>query len=108
GPRAGLARRGTISQLAIAASQPGITIGSHSWSHPNLCELVEADLGAELRQSDEWLRSRFSSVVPWLSYPYGLYNESVERAIAKTGYLGAFRIDGGWLQHAVSLPSYAL
>lgn len=103
-----LPRIGTITQLVDAASQPGVTIGSHSWSHPNLCALAEADLGAELSRSDQWLRSRFSCVVPWLSYPYGLYNEAVKGAIAKAGYLGAFRIDGGWLQPSLSLPSYTL
>lgn len=103
-----LPRIGTMTQLADAASQREFTIGSHTWSHPNLCALADADLGAELSRSDRWLRSRFSSVVPWLSYPYGLYNESVTRAIASAGYLGAFRIDGGWLQRSLSLPSYAL
>jgi peptidoglycan/xylan/chitin deacetylase (PgdA/CDA1 family) len=103
-----LPRIGTMAQLARAASQPGVTIGSHSWSHVNLCALAEADLEAELSRSDQWLRSRFSCVVPWLSYPYGLYNESVERAVARTRYLGAFRIDGGWLERSPSLPSYAL
>jgi peptidoglycan/xylan/chitin deacetylase (PgdA/CDA1 family) len=103
-----LPRIGTMTQLAHAASQPGVTIGSHSWSHPNLCALPEADLEAELSRSDQWLRSRFSCVVPWLSYPYGLYNESVKKAVARTRYLGAFRIDGGWLEPSLSLPSYAL
>jgi peptidoglycan/xylan/chitin deacetylase (PgdA/CDA1 family) len=103
-----LPRIGTITQLAFAASQPGMTLGSHTWSHPNLRTLAEADLGAEISRTDQWLRSRFSSVVPWLSYPYGLYNESVKGAVAKAGYLGAFRIDGGWLQPSVLLPSYAL
>ena len=106
--RPDLPRIGTISQLALAASQRGITIGSHSWSHPNLCALGQADLEAELSRTNQWLQSRFSSVVPWLSYPYGLYNESVKEAIAKAGYLGAFRIDGGWLQPSLSLPSYTL
>jgi peptidoglycan/xylan/chitin deacetylase (PgdA/CDA1 family) len=106
--KANLPRIATVAQLAFAASQPGITLGSHSWSHPNLSALADSDLGAELSRADQWLRSRFSSVVPWLSYPYGLYNESVTAAIAKAGYLGAFRIDGGWLQPFVSLPSYAL
>jgi peptidoglycan/xylan/chitin deacetylase (PgdA/CDA1 family) len=103
-----LPRIGTMTQLARAAAQPGITLGSHSWSHPNLCALSEADLEAELSRSDQWLRSRFSCVVPWLSYPYGLYNESVKRAAAAARYLGALRIDGGWLEPSLSLPSYAV
>ncbi|MBC8165108.1 MAG: polysaccharide deacetylase family protein [Bryobacteraceae bacterium] len=103
-----LPRIGNMAQLTAAASRPGVTIGSHSWSHPNLCALRDPDLGTELRRSDQWLRSQFSCVVPWLSYPYGLYNASVKRAIAKAGYRGAFRIDGGWVRSSASLPSYAL
>jgi len=103
-----LPRIGTMTQLTRAASQPGVTLGSHSWSHANLCALPEAALEAELSHSKEWLRSRFSCAVPWLSYPYGLYNESVKRAAARARYLGAFQIDGGWLEPSLSLPSHAL
>jgi peptidoglycan/xylan/chitin deacetylase (PgdA/CDA1 family) len=103
-----LPRIGTMAQLTHAGSRPGVTLASHSWSHANLCALPKAELEAELSRSDQWLRSRFSCVVPWLSYPYGLYNEPVKAAAASARYLGALRIDGGWLDPSVSLPSYAL
>jgi peptidoglycan/xylan/chitin deacetylase (PgdA/CDA1 family) len=99
---------GTMAQLEKAAAQPGITIGSHTWSHPNLCALSDVDLATELSRSDQWLRSQFSSVVPWLSYPYGLHNESVISATTKAGYRGAVRIDGGWTSTSLSLPCYAV
>jgi peptidoglycan/xylan/chitin deacetylase (PgdA/CDA1 family) len=106
--RTTLPRICTMTQLTEAASQPRITIGSHTWSHLNLCSLTAADLAGELTSSDQWLRSRFSSVVPWLSYPYGLHNDTVVRATAEARYAGAFRIDGGWLERSLSLPSYTL
>ena len=92
-----LPRIATDSQLAEVVSKPGITLGSHSWSHPNLCSLTGDELQAELVRPVQWLRSRFSAVVPWLSYPYGLFNEAVERAATNAGYVGAFRIEGGWM-----------
>jgi peptidoglycan/xylan/chitin deacetylase (PgdA/CDA1 family) len=88
---------GTEADLAHAASKPGISIASHTWSHPNLCKLTEAELEEELRRPLEWARSRFASAVPWLTYPYGLHNERVQLAAEKAGYVGAFRIDGGWI-----------
>jgi peptidoglycan/xylan/chitin deacetylase (PgdA/CDA1 family) len=92
-----LPRIATDSQLAAVASKGGITLGSHSWSHPNLCALTGYDLEAELVRPLQWLRSRFTAVVPWLSYPYGLFNEAAQRAATNAGYVGAFRIEGGWM-----------
>lgn len=103
-----LPRIATESELSLTVTTPGITLGSHSWSHPNLTALTEADLESELVRPFQWLNTRFSTVVPCLSYPYGLFNEAAQRFAASAGYLAAFRIDGGWLPRSVSLPSYAL
>ena len=100
GQRRNLPAIGTESQVAAAAATSGITLGSHTWSHPNLCTLTEAEIEAELTRPLEWLESRFDATVPWLTYPYGLFNSKVERATARVGYRGAFRIDGGWLSPA--------
>jgi peptidoglycan/xylan/chitin deacetylase (PgdA/CDA1 family) len=102
-----LPRIATDSQLAQLASMPDITLGSHSWSHPNLCAFTGAELEAELVRPLQWLRSRFAAVVPWLTYPYGLFNETVQQAAANAGYIGAFRIDGGWMPSSLPL-SYAI
>jgi peptidoglycan/xylan/chitin deacetylase (PgdA/CDA1 family) len=56
----------------------------------------------------EWLRGRFSNVVSWLSYPYGLYNESARRIAAASGYVGALRIDGGWVPRNPSVDMFAV
>jgi peptidoglycan/xylan/chitin deacetylase (PgdA/CDA1 family) len=102
-----LPRIATESQLADVASKPGITLGSHSWSHPNLCAVTGTGLEEELVRPLQWLRSRFAAVVPWLSYPYGLFSETVQRAAANAGYLGAVRIEGGWIPRSPP-SSYAI
>jgi poly-beta-1,6-N-acetyl-D-glucosamine N-deacetylase len=107
GSASALPRIATESQLTAIASSPGITLGSHTWSHPNLCAQTDTELEAELLRPLAWLRSRFASVVPWVSYPYGRFNEAVQRAAAKAGYRGAFRIDGGWLPGRARQP-YAI
>jgi peptidoglycan/xylan/chitin deacetylase (PgdA/CDA1 family) len=93
--------------LARAAERPGITLASHSWSHPNLAALTESELDAELTRPLAWLRERFAAVVPWLSYPYGLSSPAVEGAAGRAGYKGAFRVEGGWTP-AGATGSFAL
>ena len=94
----------TEEELRRAAAQPGITLGSHTWSHPNLTQLDADAVEEELTSPLEWLRQRFESVVPWLAYPYGLASPTVERAAAATGYRGAFGVTGSWLPKANASP----
>jgi peptidoglycan/xylan/chitin deacetylase (PgdA/CDA1 family) len=92
----------TRGELKAAVSVPGITLGSHTWSHPNLCTLGASELRDELGRSLAWLREEFpAAAVPWLSYPYGIHSSEVERAAADAGYHGALRIQGGWLPAGV-------
>lgn len=93
----GAPRIATEAELAEAARVPGIALGAHSWSHPDLRVLDPPALADELAQPLGWLRARFACVVPWLAYPYGLASDAVERAAAEAGYRGAFRVDGGWM-----------
>lgn len=98
---------GTESQLEVAASKPGITLGSHTWSHPNLCALPSAELEAELTKPLQWLQARFAKIAPWLSYPYGCFSDSVQNVAADVGYAGSFRIDGGWIPQTAP-PAHAI
>jgi peptidoglycan/xylan/chitin deacetylase (PgdA/CDA1 family) len=84
-------------ELRVASKQPGITLASHTWSHPNLGRLRPAELEEELTRPLEWLRARFDSVVPALSYPYGLASPSVERAAERAGYRAGLLVSGGWM-----------
>jgi len=85
-------------ELRAAARRPRITLGSHTWSHPNLVRVSAAELQEELRRPLDWLRRRYASVVPWLSYPYGLASPAVEAAAAAAGYAGALSLGGAWFR----------
>ena len=87
----------TEEDLQRVAAQPGITLASHTWSHPNLQRLDPSTLEDELGRPLAWLRTRFSQVVPWLAYPYGLTAAAVARAVQAAGYDGALLVSGGWL-----------
>lgn len=97
------------AELGAAVRRCDITLGSHSWSHPNLARIDSpAELGRELTLPLAWLRERFEPVRPWLAIPYGLSSPAVERAAAAAGYRAAFRVSGGWLpagrRDALALP----
>lgn len=96
-PGPAYARSATESELDRVAALPGMTLGSHTWSHPNLAALDAATCDAELRRSLAWLRERYERVLPVLTYPYGLQSEGVQHAAAAAGYEAALRIDGGWV-----------
>lgn len=87
--------------LARALGRPGITVASHSWSHPSLAALGPDALAQELGRSRDWLAERFPSRLPFLAYPYGHHSPSVLAAAEDAGYLAGFRIAGGWMDREV-------
>ncbi|HEV2150159.1 MAG TPA: polysaccharide deacetylase family protein [Longimicrobiaceae bacterium] len=87
----------TEVQLEAACRTGGITLGAHTWTHPNLTALRPGELEEELVRPLRWLRERFLGVLPWLTYPYGLTSPAVEEAARRAGYEGAFRVEGGWM-----------
>jgi peptidoglycan/xylan/chitin deacetylase (PgdA/CDA1 family) len=98
------AQAATRDELRSAIELPGITVGSHTWSHANLANLAPADLAREVRQSRAWLKAEFGErTIDWLAYPYGLDSAAARRAVADASYSGALRISGGWHRaHEVS------
>jgi peptidoglycan/xylan/chitin deacetylase (PgdA/CDA1 family) len=95
-----LPRIANEAQLTTASQQPGVTFGAHSWFHRNLPALAEAELAEELAPSLAWLRARFANVIPWLTYPYGLSSPTVEAAVSRAQFEGAFMVSGGWMSHS--------
>lgn len=90
-------RGAPLQEITRATENPGITIGNHSWSHTNLAALESDQLAEELCRPMAWLRDRFKPVIPWVTYPYGLHSERVERAAREAGLTAGMRVDGGWM-----------
>jgi peptidoglycan/xylan/chitin deacetylase (PgdA/CDA1 family) len=79
------------------ASHPLVTVGSHTWSHPNVAALDAGRLRREMRDSLLWLRERFGpKALDLLAYPYGSESPAARAAAAEAGYRGALRVSGGW------------
>ncbi len=96
-------------QLLRAAQHDGVTLGSHTWSHPNLAALASNPtlaqvLHEELTQPLEWLRQSGARMVPMLAYPYGRWSDAAANAVSAAGYRAAFRVDGGALGSIAQTP----
>ena len=95
----------TRAELSAALRFPGIKLGSHSWSHPNLASLGIVEIAAEVRRSREWLRREFGEkAIDWLAYPYGLESTQARVAVAEASYTGALCMGGGWHRAADVSP----
>ena len=91
----------SAEQLRHAALLPGLTFGSHTWSHPNLRRQNEARLDEELRRPLDWLRAGFPAITRgWVAYPYGCFNAQVEEAARAAGYEAGFAVTGGWFSRS--------
>jgi peptidoglycan/xylan/chitin deacetylase (PgdA/CDA1 family) len=96
------ARGAAESDLHALLALPGMQIGCHSMTHPNLTRLAGPDLELELGRPLEWLRQRFASVLDWLSYPYGLTTPAVALAAQDAGYSAALLVRGGWTKDSIA------
>jgi peptidoglycan/xylan/chitin deacetylase (PgdA/CDA1 family) len=78
----------------------GVTIGSHTVTHPDLTTLSAAGAQAELRGSRRVLEQHLGHPVQWLAYPAGAEDASVVALARKAGYVLAVTTDPGSLQSA--------
>jgi len=73
----------------------GHEIGSHSMTHPNLCEIPPTQAREEIVASKKKLEDTFGVPVEHFCYPYGGWNETVRDLVAEAGYLTACTTDRG-------------
>jgi len=75
--------------------QEGMTIGSHTCSHPLLSTLGQLETRAELSVSKEFLEERLNRAVRHISLPNGDSNEWFRQAAHDAGYVTACGSDFG-------------
>ena len=87
----------TLEELRAAALAPGITFGSHTWTHPNLAVLPREALEGELDRCRAWLDGEFGdrALTSHLALPYGLAGAHAVEAARAAGYRFIYRIEGG-------------
>jgi peptidoglycan/xylan/chitin deacetylase (PgdA/CDA1 family) len=99
-------------QVRALARLRHVTLGAHSWSHPNLTRIEGSELTMELSRPLDWLGSASVPMIPVLAYPYGLCSPAVEAAAAEAGYAAALLVQGGWFVppagSAWTIPRYTV
>jgi peptidoglycan/xylan/chitin deacetylase (PgdA/CDA1 family) len=82
------------------ALHAGLTLGTHTWSHPNLealATLSEEQARTQLTKTAAWLEERFGErAIGFVAYPYGLESPAVRRITSLAGFVGGLRVSGGW------------
>lgn len=73
-----------------AMRDAGMTIGSHSRSHPYLTKITDpAVLWSEIDGSKQTLEKNLGITVREFAYPFGLYDATTTAAVVKAGYVSA-------------------
>jgi len=72
--------------------EAGVTVGSHGATHRDLTRLSADAVADELARSKRAIEVSLGARVRTLSYPFGRYNEVIERAAAEEGYEAAFSL----------------
>lgn len=88
----------TAAGLNQAVASGLVTVGCHTWSHPNVKTLPSEDLRNELSQTRQWLAEQVGDAArAWITWPYGLSNGAAHDVAAAERYQAGFRVDGGWM-----------
>ena len=76
----------TKHQLIELSKLSGVTIGSHTKSHPHLTKLNDFDLKKELDYSKFFIEDLIGLKVNSIAYPFGDVNQRVASEVEKVGY----------------------
>ncbi len=64
-----------------------VTLGNHTWSHPDLTTLSDAEVAEEISRNKEFLRTTFGVTdSPFLRPPFGAHDERTDRIAADLGH----------------------
>lgn len=64
-----------------------VQLGNHTWSHPDLTRLSDADIADEISRNEAFLNNTYGvSGRPFLRPPYGFHNNRVDSIAAGLGY----------------------
>jgi len=71
-------------------SGDGLTVASHTQTHPAIPTLTQEEIEREVRGSQADLRRELGEAVPMFSYPLGMADPRADDVLSATGVLAAF------------------
>lgn len=84
-----------------AMANAGMTIGSHTRTHPNLAQVYDNDdLRNEIVRSKSIIEERLGTTTSEFAYPYGAYNDETIQVVKDAGYTSGRSFTAGQ-QHAI-------
>jgi peptidoglycan/xylan/chitin deacetylase (PgdA/CDA1 family) len=97
----------TWEEICEFAALPGLAIGAHTLTHPDLRTCSHQDARAEIASGADRLRARADIEVEQFAYPFGAWTRNVARLAADLGFRGAYTTDGdaiSWSSSRHALP----
>ena len=89
--------RGIVSDKQLRElDAAGMSIGSHTLTHPRMIDLSPPEAAREARDSRLRLEDIIGKPVRHFAYPYGLYNAAVKQAVRAAGYAAAVTTRSGF------------
>jgi peptidoglycan/xylan/chitin deacetylase (PgdA/CDA1 family) len=78
-----------------ALQREGMTIASHTQTHPDLSKVSAAQLRDEVVGSRQDLQKMLGVTTDLIAYPYGCWNDRVAAVVKSAGYRAARALGGG-------------
>jgi peptidoglycan/xylan/chitin deacetylase (PgdA/CDA1 family) len=75
--------------------EQGFRVEAHTVSHPDLRDLTPQAAAAEIKKSRRELEANLGRTVSLFAYPYGHYNDYVQKEVESAGYKAAFSVRHG-------------
>jgi peptidoglycan/xylan/chitin deacetylase (PgdA/CDA1 family) len=63
-----------------------VAFGNHTWSHPDLTTLGDAEVAEEIGRNRDFLRTTFGVETPFFRPPFGAHDERTDRIAADLGH----------------------
>lgn len=63
-----------------------VAFGNHTWSHPDLTTLPDAQVAEEIARNRDFLRTTFGVATPFFRPPFGAHDECTDRIAADLGH----------------------
>jgi peptidoglycan/xylan/chitin deacetylase (PgdA/CDA1 family) len=63
-----------------------VALGNHTWSHPDVTTLGDAEVAEEIRRNRDFIRTTFGVDTPFFRPPFGSHDERTDRIAADLGH----------------------
>lgn len=86
-----------------------VQIGNHTFNHPSLTKLSDAQITAQLEQNEEWIQQTYGITArPWWRPPYGYHDERTDEVAASIGFTNVLMWNGSYGDSSLLKPQTLL